>query len=69
MPDGVARQAIFTILSTCKKVIARVHGMKGTKKDDGDYQFNLDLEQPYRKLLNQENYKQVKGMLVAEITP
>jgi hypothetical protein len=35
--------------------------MKGTKEDDGDYQFNLALEQPYRKLLNQENYKQVKG--------
>lgn len=32
--------------------------MKGTKEDDGDYQFNLALEPPYRKLLNQENYKQ-----------
>ncbi len=38
--------------------------MKGTKEDDGDYQFNLALEQQYRKLLNQENFKQVNGMLV-----
>jgi hypothetical protein len=44
--------------------------MKRTKEeDDGDYQFNLALEQPYRKLLNQENGKQVNGMLVIEIIP
>ncbi len=67
--DGVSRQARFTILSSCQKVVAVVHDMKGTKEDDGDYQFNLALEQPYRKLLNQENYKQVKGMLVVEIIP
>ena len=50
-------------------LVGVVHDMKGTKDDDGDYQFNLALEQPYRKLLNQENYKQVKGMLVVEIIP
>lgn len=33
--------------------------MKGTKEDDGDYQFILALEQQYRKLLNQENSKQM----------
>ncbi|MFL6421750.1 MAG: hypothetical protein ACJ71P_20420 [Nitrososphaeraceae archaeon] len=67
--DGVNRQARFTILSSCQKVVGVVHDMKGTKEDDGDYQFNLALEQPYRKLLNQENYKQAKGMLVVEIIP
>jgi cell division protein YceG involved in septum cleavage len=67
--DGVDRQARFTVLSTCEKVVGIVHDMKGTKEDDGDYQFNLALEQPYRKLLNQENGKQVKGMLVIEIIP
>jgi hypothetical protein len=43
--------------------------MKGTKEDDGDYQFDVALEQPYRKLLNQENYRQVNRMLVVEIIP
>ena len=38
--DGVDRQARFTVLSTCEKVIGVVHDMKGTKEDDGDYQFN-----------------------------
>ena len=67
--DGVARQARFTVLSTCEKVVGIVHDMKGTKEDDGDYQFNLDLEQPYQRLLNQVNDKQVRGMLVIEIIP
>ena len=67
--DGVDRQARFSVLSTCEKVVGIVHDMKGTKEDDGDYQFNLDVEQPYKKLLNEANNKQVKGMLVIEIIP
>jgi hypothetical protein len=67
--DGVDRQARFTVLSTCQKVVGVVHDMKGTKEDDGDYQFNLALEQPYKKLLNQVNIKQVHEMLVIEIIP
>jgi hypothetical protein len=43
--------------------------MKGTKEDDGDYQFNLALDQSYKRLLNQVNIKQVNGMLVIEIIP
>src|SRR6266487_6273603 len=53
--DGVTRQARFTVLSTCGRVVGKVHDMKGTKENDGDYQFNLALEQSYRKLLNQVN--------------
>jgi hypothetical protein len=67
--DGVDRQARFTVLSTCEKAIGVVHDMKGTKEDDGDYQFNLQVEEPYKKLLNGENLKQVNGMLVTEIIP
>ncbi len=67
--DGVDRQARFKVSSTCEKVVGVVHDMKGTREDDGDYQFNLDLEEQYKKLLNQENNKQVKGMLVIEIIP
>ena len=59
--DGVTRQARFTVLSTCEKVVGIVHDMKGTKEIDGDYQFNLALEQPYRRLLNQVNDKRVNG--------
>jgi hypothetical protein len=43
--------------------------MKGTKEDDSDYQFNLFLDQPYKRLLNEQNNKQVNGMLVIEIIP
>jgi len=35
--DGVTRQARFTALSTCEKVVGLVHDMKGTKEPDGDY--------------------------------
>ena len=41
--EGVDRQARFSILSTCEKVTGIVYDMKGTKEDDGDYQFNLLL--------------------------
>jgi hypothetical protein len=43
--------------------------MTGTKQNDGDYQFDLAVQEPYKKLLNQENTNQVNGMLVIEIIP
>jgi hypothetical protein len=67
--DGVDRQARFTVLSTCEKVVGIVHDMTGTKQTDGDYQFNLFVQQPYKRLLNHGNYNQVNGMLVIEIIP
>lgn len=67
--DGVDRQARFTVLSTCEHAIGVVHDMKGTKEDDGDYQFNLQVEDSFKKLLNDQNVKQVNGMLVVEIIP
>jgi hypothetical protein len=67
--DGVDRQARFTALATCEKVIGIVHDMTGTKQNDGDYQFDLVVQEPYKKLLNQENNNQVNGMLVIEIIP
>jgi len=67
--DGINRQARFTVLSTCEKVIGVVHDMKGTKEDDGDYQFNLAVDKSYDRLINEQNNKQVNGMLVIEIIP
>jgi hypothetical protein len=67
--DGVERQARFTVLSTCKMAIGIVHDMKGTKEDDGDYEFSLDVEQPYKKLLNDQNNSHRNAMLVVEIIP
>jgi len=64
---GVDRQARFSVLSTCEKVIGIVHDMKDTREDDGDFQFNLELEPQYKQLLNNENNNQVQGMLVIEI--
>src|SRR6476620_1963151 len=65
--NGVDRQARFTVLSTCEKVVGVVHDMKNTTEDDGDYQFNLAVTEPYTNLLNQENKKQVDNMLIMEI--
>jgi hypothetical protein len=67
--DGVERQARFTVLSTCEKAIGIVHDMKGTKEDDGDYEFSLDVEHPYKRLLNEQNKLHRNGMLVVEIIP
>lgn len=67
--DGVIRQARFTVLSTCEKIIGIVHDMTGTKQSDGDYQFDLALQEPFNRLLNQGNYDKVNGMLVIEIIP
>lgn len=67
--DGVDRQARFTVLSSCEKVFGIVHDMTGTKQDDGNFQFNLEAHEPYKRLLNQENNNQVKGMLVIETIP
>lgn len=66
--DGVDRQARFSILSTCEKAVGTVHDMKEARENDGDYQFNLELETQYKQLLNNENNKQVQGMLIIEIT-
>jgi len=66
--EGVDRQARFSVLSTCEKVVGIVYDMKETREDDGDYQFNLELESQYKQLLNNENKKQVQDMLVIEIT-
>jgi hypothetical protein len=65
--DGVDRQA--RLLSTCEKVIGIVRDMTGAKQDDGGYQFNLEVQEPYKRLLNLENNNQVNGMLVTEIVP
>lgn len=65
--DGVDRQARFSVLSTCEKVVGIVHDMKEARENDGDYQFNLELESQYKQLTNNENDKQIQGMLVIEI--
>ena len=67
--EGVERQARFTVLSTCEMAVGIVHGMKDTKEDDGDYEFSLDVDQPYKKLLNDQNNSHRNGMLVVEIIP
>jgi len=65
--DGVDRQARFNVLSTCETVTGIVHDM--SKQDDGDYQFNVDVDSQYKHLLNDANNNEVKGMLVVEIIP
>lgn len=67
--EGVDRQARFTVISACEHVVGIVHNMTGIKNKDGDYQFNLSVQKPYKNLLNEVNIKQVQGMLVVEIIP
>jgi len=66
---GVDRQARFTVLSSCEHVVGIVHNITGIKMEDGDYQFNLAVQKPYKKLLNEVNINHLQGMLVVEITP
>lgn len=65
--NGIDRQSKFLVLSTCEKAVGIVHDMNGQRQDDGDYQFNIDVDEPYKRLLNDDNTKQVNGMLVVEI--
>lgn len=65
--DDVDRQARFKVLSTCQTAVGIVHEM--SKQDDVDYQFNLEVNDTYKKLLNDANNNQVNGMLVIEIIP
>jgi hypothetical protein len=46
-----------------------VHDMKGTKEDDGDYEFSLDVEQPYEKLLKDQNNSHRNVLLAVEMIP
>lgn len=52
---NVDRPSRFTVLSTCEMAMGTVHDMKGTKEDDGDYEFTLDVDPQYKKLLNGQN--------------
>ncbi len=65
--DGVDRQARFKVLSTCETITGIVHDM--SKQDDGDYQFNVDVDSQNKRFLNDANNNQVNGMLVVEIIP
>lgn len=68
--DGVDRQAKLKVLSTCETITGVVHDMSGQRQgDDGDYQFNVDVDSQYKHLLNDANNNQVSGMLVVEIVP
>ena len=55
--EGVDRQARFTVLSPCEQVVGIVHNMTGIKEEDGDYQFNLVVQKPYRKLAKRRKYQ------------
>lgn len=68
--DGVDRQAKLKVLSTCETITGVVHDMSGQRQgDDGDYQFNVDVDSQYMHLLNDANNNQVSRMLVVEIIP
>jgi hypothetical protein len=67
--DGASREARFTVLSTCEMAVGTVHDMRGTKEDDGDYEFTIDVDRPYKKLLNDQNNSHWGGRLVVEIIP
>ena len=66
---NVDRPSRFTVLSTCEMAAGTVHDMKGTKEDDGDYEFTLDVDPQYKKLLNGQNDSHWGGRLVVEIIP
>ena len=64
IPEGLS--IIFSYLF---RLNGTVYDMKSTKENDGDCQFTLDVEQPYKKLLNDQNNSHASGRLLVEIIP
>ena len=55
------------ILAECQDAIGTV--MHTKKMDDGDYKFFLNVEEPFKFLVNDKNNDETEGFLVVEIVP
>ena len=65
--EGASNAEDLRVLAECQDAIGTV--MHTKKMDDGDYKFFLDVEQPFRFLVNDKNKDETEGFLVVEIVP
>ena len=65
--EGVYDPERLKVQSSCEETIGIVHDSE--RVNDGDFKFYLDVEDEYKKLLNEENYDRANGLLVVEVIP
>ena len=65
--EGASNAEDLRVLAECQDAIGTV--MHTKKMDDGDYKFFLDVEQPFKFLVNDKNKDETEGFLVVEIVP
>ena len=65
--EGASNAEDLRVLAECQDAIGTV--MHTKKMDDGDYKFFLDVEEPFKFLMNDKNNDETEGFLVVEIVP
>ena len=65
--DGASNAEDLRVLAECQDAIGTV--MHTKKMDDGDYKFFLNVEEPFKFLVNDKNNDETEGFLVVEIVP
>jgi hypothetical protein len=64
---GASNAEDLRVLADCQDAIGTV--MHTKKMDDGDYKFFLNLDGPFKFLVNEKNNDKTEGFLVVEIVP
>ena len=65
--EGASNAEDLRVLAECQDAIGTV--MHTKKMDDGDYKFFLNVEEPFKFLVNHKNNEETEGFLVVEIVP
>lgn len=65
--DGASNAEDLRVLADCQDATGTV--MHTKKMDDGDYKFFLNLDGPFKFLVNEKNNDKTQGFLVVEIVP
>jgi hypothetical protein len=65
--EGASNAEDLRVLAECQDAIGTV--MHTKKMDDGDYKFFLNVEEPFKFLVNDKNKDETEGFLVVEIVP
>jgi len=65
--DGASNAEDLRVLADCQDATGTV--MHTKKMDDGDYKFFLNVDDPFKFLVNEKNNDKTEGFLVVEIVP
>jgi hypothetical protein len=65
--EGASNAEDLRVLAECQDAIGTV--MHTKKMDDGDYKFFLNVDEPFKFLVNDKNNEETEGFLVVEIVP